>query len=266
MDLSNHDDADIERLLCEQASTLFKLCDCDNKNYVTREDLLTLSQELTLSHDQIMETFSYLDKNRHGYLTLREFINGFGSFVGLDTENINSLVETNPNNYNKAEELFNICDSDRKGYVTKQDLNCLITKVGLPEQHIIDIFQQLDADENGFISFDEFVNGFLNFPTDMESNDTNEMNNNGDVIGNGFEEMYLSDCRPLTNSTTASHKTETNINEKHSLSRQQSFKYETTQGIGEIIDKMEEEVGRYIHLILIFIFFIFQNKFIIYFD
>ena len=57
------------------------------------------------------------------------------------------------------------------GYVTKQDLDQLITSVGLPEQQLLTIFQHLDKDENGLISLDEFVQGFLQFPLE-------EINNN----------------------------------------------------------------------------------------
>ena len=62
-------------------------------------------------------------------------------------------------------------DHSLLGYVTKQYLDQLITSVGLPEQQLLTIFQHLDKDENGLISLDEFVQGFLQFPLE-------EINNN----------------------------------------------------------------------------------------
>ena len=42
---------------------------------------------LKILQNRIVETFQSLDKNDHGYLTLREFINGFHTFFDLEEEN-----------------------------------------------------------------------------------------------------------------------------------------------------------------------------------
>ena len=86
MDLSGYHEDDIEKLLHEQATILFKRCDYGNKNYVTRDDLLTLASELDLSTDQVTEAFDKLNVNNRDFLTLREFINGFGVFLGIDQD------------------------------------------------------------------------------------------------------------------------------------------------------------------------------------
>ena len=182
MDLSGYHEDDIEKLLHEQATILFKRCDYGNKNYVTRDDLLTLASELDLSTDQVTEAFDKLNVNNRDFLTLREFINGFGVFLGIDQEqDINGGVNNDllrPGLHSddaimenaeleKAIELFNACDVNNHGYVSLYDLKRLTSVLELTENQISDIFQQLDEDGNGFITLNEFVNGFSHFVVNL---------------------------------------------------------------------------------------------------
>jgi len=186
MDLSGYDEGDIEKLLHEQATILFKRCDYGNKNYVTHEDLLTLGSELDLSKGQVTEAFDKLNVNNRDFLTLHEFINGFGVFLGIEPDTIphdaasttqhDAIIEDDEQ-LEKAVELFNACDIKQRGYVSLYDLRQLTNALDLSEEQISAIFEQLDDDGNGFITLSEFVNGFSHFAGVMGTNENNNHNN-----------------------------------------------------------------------------------------
>lgn len=221
MDLSGYHEDDIEKLLHEQATILFKRCDYGNKNYVTRDDLLTLASELDLSTDQVTEAFDKLNVNNRDFLTLREFINGFGVFLGIDQDqDINGGVNDDllrpglhsddaimeNEELEKAIELFNACDVNNHGYVSLYDLKHLTSMLELTENQISDIFQLLDEDGNGFITLNEFVNGFSHFVVNLTT--SGENNNDADLINKPsltkkeptIDEIYFMDS---TQQTTA---------------------------------------------------------------
>ena len=56
MELEDQDDFEVEQQLTDEASALFKLCDENNKSYVTIDDLLALTSQLPLSQVMILHT------------------------------------------------------------------------------------------------------------------------------------------------------------------------------------------------------------------
>lgn len=259
MDLSDYDETDIDNLLRDQAVVLFKQCDRDNKSYVTREDLFHLSQELDLSSELVDEAFDKLDIHSNDYLTLREFINGFGLFLGIESEN-NNIEEISEESL-KAMELFNICDSDQKGYVTKYDLHKLTTELGVTDKQVVDIFNQLDDDRNGFISLNEFIYGFSSFIVNDDSKVENEKSRTISTKSeNEFDEKYFQNSwskEELSRSISNNKYNRSNLertesehsssSEKSFITRQMSVRYESgSYGAEEVIEKLNEEVGRYV--------------------
>ena len=64
--------------------------------------------------------------------------------------------------FKKSCELFNACDVEGKGYLSKQDMPRLEKKLGLelPPDQLNFVFDTLDKDGNGFLTLEEFTDGF----------------------------------------------------------------------------------------------------------
>lgn len=164
MDYSEYGQDELKSILTQKATELFKVCDKDAKGYISQEDLLELTRELALTTDQIESAFIKLDKDKNKFLTLDEFIDGFGVFLGVDNE-FDRDPETE-RRQKKAKELFDLCDSEGKGFVTKTDLMRLTTDLNLTNDNLNIIFDELDEDQNGFLTIYEFTHGFSEYLDD----------------------------------------------------------------------------------------------------
>ena len=62
----------------------------------------------------------------------------------------------------RATELFNLCDQEGLGYITKHDLAQVIRdlELSLDSSQIEQAFDKLDDDKNGFLTLEEFTSGF----------------------------------------------------------------------------------------------------------
>ncbi|XP_069951680.1 EF-hand calcium-binding domain-containing protein 4B-like isoform X3 [Cherax quadricarinatus] len=69
-----------------RAEELFTLCDQECKGFITKRDLQRLWGELPLDPDELERVFDFLDQDHNGFLSLREFTDGFGSHLGLVVE------------------------------------------------------------------------------------------------------------------------------------------------------------------------------------
>ncbi|KAL2310250.1 hypothetical protein Nmel_006500 [Mimus melanotis] len=63
----------------------------------------------------------------------------------------------------KAQEFFQICDLEGKGFVTRQDMQRLHPEVPLSLEELEKVFVTLDADGNGSLTPKEFITGFSQF-------------------------------------------------------------------------------------------------------
>ncbi|CAF1354573.1 unnamed protein product [Rotaria sordida] len=77
----------------------------------------------------------------------------------------------------KAEELFNLCDTEQKGFIIKKDMQRLRDELGVEPEQLEDVFDSLDIDHNGFLTLEEFTSGFGMFL--------------GDQIGAGNEQEMI---------------------------------------------------------------------------
>ncbi|KAJ7370584.1 Calcium release activated channel regulator [Desmophyllum pertusum] len=98
----------------------FYLCDPEGKGYITKVDLGRVAEDLSLNFEQLDFIFDKLDIDKNGRLTLDEFAEGFGTFLGEG---------------NGSSEL----DSPKHD----GDLSDEFTKEGLQEGQ--DIFESLEA-------------------------------------------------------------------------------------------------------------------------
>nr|XP_047145833.1 EF-hand calcium-binding domain-containing protein 4B isoform X2 [Hydra vulgaris] len=238
MDLSSFTDEDVEKILLDQATNIFHRCDIDKKNYVTLHDLHSLSIDFALPEEVINEAFSHLDTKKVGFLTLDEFIYGFGCFLGIEDVatdyTANECTIDEESNF-KAQELFQMCDQNNKGYVTKYDLNALTSELGLTDKQISDIFMQLDQDGNGFITLSEFKQGFISIVDKSISKSA--------ILDMDVDNSNISSNKVKYLKVENNHEIEMK-NEKFFTERQKSVQYESeVNGIDEMLCCLEEQVG-----------------------
>ncbi|KAL1257033.1 hypothetical protein QQF64_012578 [Cirrhinus molitorella] len=63
----------------------------------------------------------------------------------------------------KTREFFQICDIESKGFITRRDMQRLNGELPLSAEELENVFDTLDADANGFLTFEEFSSGFSEF-------------------------------------------------------------------------------------------------------
>ncbi|XP_078332284.1 EF-hand calcium-binding domain-containing protein 4B-like isoform X5 [Crassostrea virginica] len=73
----------------------------------------------------------------------------------------------------KSRELFALCDTEEKGFITKRDMQRLQSEIGLEPEQLEAVFDSLDDDKNGYLTQEEFTSGFGSYlgigPVDDDS-------------------------------------------------------------------------------------------------
>uniref|UniRef100_A0A0L8HMF9 EF-hand domain-containing protein n=1 Tax=Octopus bimaculoides TaxID=37653 RepID=A0A0L8HMF9_OCTBM len=68
---------DLQDMQYKKSRELFILCDKEGKGFVNKFDLQRLQPELSLPPEALEQVFDILDDDKNGYLTLKEFTEGF---------------------------------------------------------------------------------------------------------------------------------------------------------------------------------------------
>ncbi|XP_060980698.1 EF-hand calcium-binding domain-containing protein 4B isoform X3 [Dama dama] len=63
----------------------------------------------------------------------------------------------------RAQEFFQTCDTEGKGFIARADMQRLHKELPLSLEDLEDVFDALDADGNGFLTPEEFTTGFSHF-------------------------------------------------------------------------------------------------------
>ncbi|XP_077049746.1 EF-hand calcium-binding domain-containing protein 4B [Siphateles boraxobius] len=63
----------------------------------------------------------------------------------------------------KTKEFFQICDIESKGFITRRDMQRLNGELPLSAEELENVFDTLDTDANGYLTFEEFSSGFSEF-------------------------------------------------------------------------------------------------------
>ncbi|CAF1509459.1 unnamed protein product [Adineta ricciae] len=102
------------------------------------------------------------------------------------TDNIQDMIAS------KAEELFNVCDKEQKGFIIKKDMQRLRDDLGVEPEQLEDVFDSLDIDHNGFLTLEEFTSGFGMFlGNQMKCNNDDEQEFVGHEVDEKDEEKQV---------------------------------------------------------------------------
>ncbi|XP_017401550.1 EF-hand calcium-binding domain-containing protein 4B isoform X1 [Cebus imitator] len=63
----------------------------------------------------------------------------------------------------KAQEFFQTCDAEGKGFIARRDMQRLHKELPLSLEELEDVFDALDTDGNGYLTPEEFTTGFSHF-------------------------------------------------------------------------------------------------------
>ncbi|XP_067656176.1 EF-hand calcium-binding domain-containing protein 4B-like isoform X2 [Haliotis asinina] len=68
----------------------------------------------------------------------------------------------------KATELFKVCDKEENGVISKRDMQRLRSELPLSPEMLEEVFDSLDVDGNGFLTLQEFIDGFERIRVKMD--------------------------------------------------------------------------------------------------
>ncbi len=82
LEMTSFEQTPLGQMALEKAKELFSVCDNENKGFIIKRDMQRLKDELPgLTADQLEEVFESLDQDHNGYLTMDEFVRGFGKLM-----------------------------------------------------------------------------------------------------------------------------------------------------------------------------------------
>ncbi|XP_076368508.1 EF-hand calcium-binding domain-containing protein 4B-like isoform X5 [Tachypleus tridentatus] len=152
---------ELREVLVQKAFELFNVCDKEEKGFITKRDMQRLRGDLPLTPDQLEEVFDTLDEDHNGYLTLEEFTDGFGMFLGIDTQPQSKKDKTTEEEYESFRTSNTTIEEDDED--EEEQFQGLIDQLGAQnlfsdEDYIRQIWNQLrKVDPSMLSNFEEFL-------------------------------------------------------------------------------------------------------------
>ena len=172
-----------QRKLTTRIRNLFSLCDEEGKGYVTRKELFRLSKEIALTEEEVNNAFHYLDRDKNGSLSLDEFMTGFEVFLGNKQVSSESF---NHQEISDSSQLFDYIDKNRKGFITKGDLQDVSAEFNFSNDEIETIFLALHRKGRTVLTYQNFKEGLENISSAQTEEDTVAMDE--EIFTNGIDE------------------------------------------------------------------------------
>lgn len=121
----------------------FSSIDLQGKGHLTLSEFCTYLQ--LPESKSVKEVFAMYDRDDSGTIDFREYV------IGL------SLISAPVNTDSTISLAFQLFDSSQQGYISEDDLShILYNAFGMVDIDVVDLFKQIDADEDGKITYDEF--------------------------------------------------------------------------------------------------------------
>ncbi|XP_067009036.2 EF-hand calcium-binding domain-containing protein 4A [Anabrus simplex] len=100
----------MDSILSERAQQLFLLSDQERKGFIVKRDMQRMRSEIPLSPEQLEAVFDSLDVKGNGYLTIEQFLEGFGQF--LNSHSASNGTKVKPRVRNGTTEHIYCADVD----------------------------------------------------------------------------------------------------------------------------------------------------------
>ncbi|XP_022842422.1 calcium-dependent protein kinase 26-like [Olea europaea var. sylvestris] len=151
---------------------LFKILDTDNSGHITFEELKAGLERFgaNLDESEIYDLLKAADVDNSGTIDYGEFIAATLHLNKIEKED-NLFI------------AFSYFDKDRSGYITRDELQKACVEFGVEDDHLEEMIQEVDQNNDGRIDYNEFVDMMHKGNTDLGKK--NLQNNN---INIGFRE------------------------------------------------------------------------------
>ncbi|XP_071957021.1 EF-hand calcium-binding domain-containing protein 4B-like [Antedon mediterranea] len=126
---------EMKAMIVDKSRELFLICDKEIKGFITKRDMQRLGSELPLSPDQLEAVFDSLDDDGNGFLTLEEFTDGFGGYLGLPQETVEEEQTDGLFEANDVEETDLNLDEDFKRAMETIDASDVLQSIGGEHSH-----------------------------------------------------------------------------------------------------------------------------------
>ncbi|XP_056425481.1 EF-hand calcium-binding domain-containing protein 4B isoform X2 [Hyla sarda] len=150
-----------------KAHEFFRICDIEDKGFITRRDMQRLHGELPLSLDELENVFDTLDSDGNGYLTLEEFTTGFSHFLDGEQTQVKDVAHEELSAQLEFDNMDQINWEESSQEAQEEDVNTqfynLIDALGAnkfleDENTIKRLWMDLRKDEPHLLpSFEEFL-------------------------------------------------------------------------------------------------------------
>ncbi|KAK7068569.1 Calcium release activated channel regulator 2A [Halocaridina rubra] len=152
----------------------------------------------------------------------------------------------------RAEQLYSLCDRESKGFITKRDLQRLWGELPLGPDELEGVFDSLDQDQNGYLTLEEFTDGFghhlglvVEFRAD-EDNIGKDSDNEEDLQEHNEDDTISPSSRQIDDilNTFAKHNFDISTTMIESVWRDVCEETEDNAGLEKLVVALLQELAR----------------------